>query len=153
MASKKRFYAGVENGRVRFRATATFTFKSLTFYKSGEWMGFSSAASAVYPAREISKPTYNTLLALKEKRVNDTIAARVAAGEEKTYWSYENTAKPVLMRRPITAEDFRIAGFGSTPAESWVSLDDVPTELLEEVSGIRPLDSASTLAFASGKAA
>lgn len=149
MASKKRFFAGVENGRVRFRASATFTFKSLTFYKSGEWMGFSSAASTVYPAREISRSTYATLLTLKEKRVAETIAARVAAGEDKTYWSYENSAKPVLKRRPITAEDFRISGFGAAPADSWVSLDDVPTELLEEVSGIRPLDSRAILAFAS----
>ena len=153
MAAKKRYFAGVENGRVRFRASATFNYKSLTFTKDGEWMGFSSATSTVYPAREISKTAYNRLLALKEKRVNETIAARVAAGEEKTYWSYPAGSKPVLMRRPITAEDFRISGFGAAPVDSWVSLDDVPTELLEEVSGIRPLDSASILAFASGKAA
>lgn len=150
MASTKRYFAGVENGKVRFRATATFTFKSLTFTKDGEWMGFSSAPSAVYPAREISRGTYNTLLALKEKRVNETIAARVAAGEEKAYWSYEAGTKPVLRRRPITADDFRVAGFGASPADSWVSLDDIPTGLLEEVSGIRPLDSASILAFAQG---
>lgn len=149
MASTKRYFAGIDGDKVRYRASSSFVYRSLTYDKRGAWMGFSSAPPGRAAAREISKASFNTLVKLKDKRVREYIAERVAAGDEKKVWDYSVPAAaggPVLRSRPVRAEDFQ--GYGAAPDSSWVSVDEVPAAILEEIAGMPMSNRKSVIAFA-----
>lgn len=148
MASTKRYFAGIDDDKVRFRASSTFFYRSLTYDKRGAWMGFSSAPPGRAAVREISKASFNALVALKAKRVQEYIATRVAAGDEKKVWDYSVPAAaggPVLRSRPVRPEDF--ASYSDAPENSWVSVDAVPPAILAEITGAAPLNRSPVIPF------
>lgn len=124
MANKK-YFAGLYEGRIMFRATGSFVFRSLTFSKSGEWMGFASVPSVTAPVVEVSKEIYETILKLKLARIEAIVApARVA------YNAKAEAARAAGEKAPY----FTYTGFGSSPTDSWIEASAAPAEVLEALS-------------------